>query len=233
MSNLLFPRVKGLGWNVVINPTFATEIQQALSSREVRLQNYVNPIWELTISYEYLLNDPRTRDDSGFTGLETLVGFFMARGGQFDTFLLNLTDLTGRPEDSVYSGQPCLNVTTGNTYTGDGSTTSFQICRNFGGFLEACQNPANQMATIYVNGVAKTQGTDYTLSNGIVLFAVAPASGAAVTADFVFLYRVRFDLGSTRSNSTGASGTKEGIEFNNFFYNLYEVKEIQLVSVRT
>ena len=233
MSNLLFPKIKGLAWNVVVNPTFSTEIQQSLSSREVRLQNYVNPIWEFSVSYEYLLNDPKTRDDTDFTGLETLMGFFLARGGQFDTFLLNLTDLTGRLEDSAYSGQPCLNMTTGNTYAGDGSTTSFQLCRNLGGFLEACQNPANQAATVYVNGGAKVQGTDYSITNGMVLFAVAPANGAAVTADFTFLYRVRFDLGSTRSNSTGASGTKEGIEFNNFYYNLYEVKEIQLVSVRT
>jgi uncharacterized protein (TIGR02217 family) len=233
MSNLLFPKIKGLAWNVVINPTFSTEIQQSLSSREVRLQNYVNPVWEFSVSYEYLLNDPKTRDDTDFTGLETLVGFFLARGGQFDTFLLNLTDLTGRLEDSVYSGQPCLNTTTGNTYAGDGFTTSFQLCRNFGGFLEACQNPANQTATVYVNGGAKVQGTDYGITNGVVLFATAPAAGATVTADFTFLYRVRFDLGSTRGNSTGASGTKEGIEFNNFYYNLYEVKEIQFVSVRT
>ena len=76
MSNILFPKIRGLGWNVVINPTFSTEIQQSLSSREVRLQNYVNPIWEFSISYEYLLNDPKTRDDTDFTGLETLMDSF-------------------------------------------------------------------------------------------------------------------------------------------------------------
>jgi uncharacterized protein (TIGR02217 family) len=233
MSNLLFPKIKGLGWSVVINPTFSTDIQQALSAREVRIQNFVNPVWEFTLTYEYLLNDPRTRDENGNTPLETLAGFFLARGGQFDTFLLNLSDLTGRQEDSVYSGQPCLNMTTLNTYFGDGSTASFQLTRNLGGFAEACQNPANQSALVYVGGVAKTQGVDYTISNGVVLFAGPPGAGVPVTADFTFLYRVRFDLGSTRSNSTGASGTREGIEFNNFLFNLYEVKEIQLVSVRT
>jgi uncharacterized protein (TIGR02217 family) len=232
MSNLLFPKIKGLAWNVVINPAFSTEIQQALSSREVRLQNYVNPVWEISLSYGYLLNDARTRDENGNTALETIMGFFMARGGQFDDFLLNLTDLTNRLEDSVYSDQPCLNMVTGNTYTGDGSTTTFQLTRGTGGFQEAAQNPANQAATVYLNGVAKVQGTDYTIASGVVTFTVAPGNGVNVTADFIFLYRVRFDLGSTRSNSTGASGTKEGIEFNNFYYNLYEVKEIQLVSVR-
>jgi hypothetical protein len=36
---------------------------------------------------------------------------------------------------------------------------------------------------------------------------------------------VRFDVGSSRSS-------KEGIEFSNFYYNLYECREVQLVSVR-
>jgi uncharacterized protein (TIGR02217 family) len=229
MSNFLFPKIRGLGWSVVKTPTFATDIQQSLAGREVRIQNYQNPIWEFTLTYEYLLNDPRFRDENEQTPLEGLVGFFLARGGQFDDFLLNETDLTGRLEDSVYSGQLCLNTVTGNTYTGDGSTASFQLVRNVGGYLEACQNPANQTATVYLNGAPKVQGSDYTISNGVVIFAVPPSSGVAVTADFTFLHRVRFDTGTARSSS---GSTKEGIEFNNFYYNLYECKEVQLVSVR-
>jgi uncharacterized protein (TIGR02217 family) len=217
MSNKLFPKIKGLAWDIVIVPTTSTEIQTSLAGREVRIQNFVNPIWEFTLHYEYLLNDPRFRDENEQTPLETLVGFFLARGGQFDDFLLNLTDLTGRLEDSVYSGQPIG--------TGDGSTKNFQLVRNIGGFLEAVQNPMNQVATVYVNGVAKVQGTDYTIANGLVTFTVAPAVSAAITADFIFLYRVRFDLGTSRSG-------KEGIELTNFYYQLYECKEVQLISVR-
>jgi uncharacterized protein (TIGR02217 family) len=229
MSNLLFPKIRGLGWSVTKTPTFATDIQQSLAGREVRIQNFQNPIWEFTLTYEYLLNDPRFRDENEQTPLETLVGFFLARGGQFDDFLLNETDLTGRLEDSVYSGQLCLNTVTGNTYAGDGSTASFQLMRNVGGFLEACQNPANQAAAVYLNGAAKVQGSDYTIINGVVIFASPPGIGVAVTADFTFLHRVRFDTGSARSS---AGNSKEGIEFNNFYYNLHECKEVQLVSVR-
>ncbi len=217
MSNILLPKIRGLAWNVVMNPTFSTEIQESLAGREVRLQNFQNPIWEFTLSYEYLLNDPRTRDENGQTPLEALVGFFIARGGQFDDFLLNLTDLTGRLEDSVYTGQP-IGI-------GNGATTSFQLVRNIGGFLEAIQNPINQTATVYFNGVAKVQGTDYTISNGLVIFAVAPGSGVSITADFIMLYRVRFHTGTSRSG-------KEGLELNNFYFNLYECKELQLISVR-
>ena len=217
MSNLLFPKIRGLAWQIVKNPTFSTEIQESLAGREVRVQNFQNPIWEFTLSYEYLLNDPKSRDENEQTPLETLIGFFLARGGQFDDFLLNETDLTGRLEDSVYSGQP-IGV-------GDGATKSFQLVRNAGGFMEAVQNPMNQTATVYLNGVAKLQGTDYTIANGLVTFTVAPAASISITADFVFLHRVRFHTGTSRSG-------KEGIEFSNFSYQLYECKEVQLISVR-
>jgi uncharacterized protein (TIGR02217 family) len=217
MSNVLFPKIKGLAWNIVKTPTFSTEIQESIAGREVRLQNFQNPIWEYTLSYEYLLNDPRFRDENEQTPLEAVVGFFLARGGQFDDFLLNESDLTGRLEDSVYSGQPIG--------TGDGATKSFQIVRNVGGFLEAVQNPMNQTATVYLSGSIKAQGTDYTIANGVVTFISAPSVGASITADFVMLQRVRFHAGTSRSG-------KEGIEFTNFYFNLYECKEVQLITVR-
>lgn len=222
MSNVIFPKIRGLGWEVVKNPTLSTDIQSSLAGREVRIQNFQNPIWEFTLSYEYLLNDPKFRDDTGSTPLEQLIGFFLQRGGQFDDFLLNESDLTQRLEDSVYSGQPIG--------TGDGVTLNFQIARNFGGFLEACQNPA--AVNIYVANVKKVPVTDYAISLGVVTFTVAPGAAAAITADFTFLHRVRFDLGTARSNSSASSGTREGIEFSNFYYQLYECKEVQLITVR-
>lgn len=217
MSNVLFPKIRGLAWSIIKTPTFSTEIQESLAGREVRVQNFQNPIWEFTLTYEYLLNDPKFRDENEQTPLEALVGFFLARGGQFDDFLLNESDLTGRLEDSVYTGQPIG--------TGDGTTRTFQIVRNIGGFLEAVQNPMNQTATVYLNGAAKVQGSDYTISNGAVTFTLAPAAGVNITADFIMLQRVRFHTGSSRSG-------KEGLEFSNFYFNLYECKEVQLISVR-
>jgi len=225
MSNVLFPKIRGLAWDITKVPTFSTEVQQSLAGREVRIQNFSNPIWEFTLHYEYLLNDPKYRDENEQTPLETLVGFFLARGGQFDDFLLNETDLTGRDEDSIYSGQQCLNTVTGNTFKGDGSTRTFQMLRNVGGFSEYVQNPANQAASVYVSGVLKTVTTDYTIANGLITFVSAPANNAPVIADFTFLHRVRFDAGSSRSG-------KEGIEFSNFYFNLYECKEVQLIGVR-
>ena len=307
------------------------------------------------------------------------MGFFMARGGQFDDFLLNVTDLTQRTEDSIYTNQGCINMTNLVNNLGDGSTINFQITRQIGGFPEIVQHPSRsvnmvpdsngtggtwsinasipftssggaiaggkwtytgtggasgtkivtgtqfpvvpgqqytfsgyidgshitvgtavwiisdptqgvayatasqtvgvngrvsttfivpfgvtsviaylntnnctvtnattlvwsdpqlepgasasayvasgQVAAVSVAGVAKTQNVDYTVTNGIVSFVSPPAAGAAVTASFTNLYRVRFDVGTSRSG-------KEGIELSNFLYNVYECKEIQLISVR-
>lgn len=217
MSNVLFPKIRGLSWDIKKVPTFSTEIQQSVVGREVRIQNYQSPIWEFSISFEYLLNDPKFRDETGATPMEQLMGFICSRGGQFDDFLLNESDLTQRLEDSVYSGQ--------QIGVGNGTNVNFQIVRNLGGFLESVQEPANQAANIYVNAVLKTPTTDYTISKGMVTFTSAPANGLAVTADFTFLYRVRFDVGTSRSG-------REGAEFNTMLYNIAECKEIQLVGVK-
>jgi len=182
------------------------------------IQQMVNPRWHFELLYEFLWDDPNNLQ-AGLvdTDLRTLMGFYLSRSGQFDDFLLNESDLTGRLEDSVYSGQP-IGV-------GDGATKNFQLLRNVGGFLEAVQNPANQNALVYLNGTPKTQGTDYTINNGIVAFSTAPAIANVITADFTFLHRVRFDSGSSRSG-------KEGLELSNFYFNLYDCKEVQLRSVR-
>ena len=82
-----------------------------------------------------------------------------------------------------------------------------------------------ETATVYVDGSSLVQGADYSVANGVVTFVVAPLAGKKITADFIMLHRVRFHTGSSVSG-------KEGIEFGNFYFNLYECKEVQLISVR-
>lgn len=210
MSNATFPDLRGLAWSYTLTPTFSTGVQQATSGREVRAAFWSAPLWRISLTYEFLHDDPRHVDQNGNSELQQLIGFFLARQGQFDSFLIDLAQLTRKPLDSTVSGQP-IGV-------GDGSTTSFQIVRNIGGYLEQVQNPAGQSATVYVAGVRKTQGADYTISDGIVSFASAPASGAAITADFQWLWRVRF--------------AQDQLEFGNFMYLLWECKKVELVQVR-
>lgn len=210
MSDTQFPDLRGLAWDYTLSPTFSTGIQQATSGREVRAAFWSAPLWKISLTYEFLRDDAQHVDANGYSELQQLVGFFLARQGAFDSFLIDLAQLTRKPLDSTISGQPIG--------TGDGSTTSFQLARNLGGYLEPVQNPAGQSATVYVAGARKTQGVDYTIANGIVSFASPPASGAAVTADFQWLWRVRF--------------TQDELEFGNFMYLLWECKKVELVEAR-
>ena len=211
MSNATFPDLRGLSWEYTLTPTFSTGVQQATSGREVRAAFWSAPLWKLSLSYAFLHDDQQHVDSNGYSELQQLVGFFLARQGAFDSFLIDLVQLTRKPQDSTVSGQPIG--------TGDGSTTSFQLVRNIGGYLEMVQNPAGQTALVYVAGTPKVQGTDYTISNGLVSFASPPAAAAAITADFQWLWRVRF--------------AQDEQEFANFMYLLWECKKVDLISVRT
>jgi len=202
VSNAIFPTFRGLTWNVIKQPTFNTLIQTAASGREVRVTKRVNPIWEFEFTYSIL--DDTFTDGSGYSELRDLVGFFLQRQGAFDSFLY--TDPTDH------------SVTDQSLGTGDGSTKTFQMVRNFGGFLETIEN-VNAITNVKVNGVAKTNPTDYTISStGLITFVTAPAAAATITSTFSYYFRLRF---------------KEDLqEFNEFLNNLWEVKQMRLISVK-
>lgn len=83
--------------------------------------------------------------------------------------------------------------------TGDGAVQAFQLVKTYasGGvsYVRAIRKPVAASLRVAVDGVAKAEGTDFTLDTvtGILSFSAAPASGAAVTAGFEFDVPVRFD----------------------------------------
>ena len=169
MSNAVFPVMPGLGWSVTKTPRFKTSVQQASSGKEIRLALMSYPIWEFTLTFEVL------RGANGFSEIQTLMGFVLARLGMWDSFLFD------DPSDDT-----AANTSFG---AGDGSTTAFQLTRSMGGFTEPIQN-LNSAPTIYING---TPTTAYTMgSTGIVTFASAPAAGAALTWSGTYYFRCRF-----------------------------------------
>jgi uncharacterized protein (TIGR02217 family) len=109
--------------------------------------------------------------------LQTLIGFYNARQGQFDDWLYS------DPDDS--------SVTAQQFGVGDGVTTSFQLVRTFGGFSEPVTALVSTDFPVYVNGTA-TGAVAATLT-GVVTFTTAPAAGALLTATFSYYWRVRFD----------------------------------------
>lgn len=116
MSNIVFPTLPGLTWDVIRRPNFSTRIQTATSGKKNTAAFWTYPIWDFSLTYNFL------RETTGYTELQTLAGFFLARQGGFDSFLY--TD----PIDNAVTGQA--------VGTGDGVTTAWVLPRAWAGFVE-------------------------------------------------------------------------------------------------
>lgn len=196
MSNAVFPSLAGLTWDITREPIWSTSKKTSVSGRRFAVANYSYPRYKYTLAYSFL------RQGSGVTELAQLVGFFNARGGDFDSFLF--TD----PDDNTVTAQ-----TIG---TGDGANKLFQLVRTFGGYVEPVFD-ANSAPLIYINGVLKTLTTDYTVSvTGLVTFVSAPASSLVVTWTGTYYRRLNF--------------VQPTLQFNKFLSNLWELKKCELES---
>lgn len=196
MSDAVFPVLPGLAWDVKKAPIFNTRVQQAASGRELRVGFYSYPLWKFSLAYNVLKADTVNAE------LQQLMGFFLERGGQFDSFLYS------DPTDHQVSGQ--------QFGTGDGSTTAFQLTRTLGGYAMPV-NDLNGSPTVYVGGAVQDTAS-YSISTGLVTFTTPPANGAALTWEGAFYYRCRF-LADTA-------------EFNNFAYQLWELQQLEFQSVK-
>jgi hypothetical protein len=127
----IFPMLPGLSWSVTKTPRFTGRIQNAISGRELRVLDQVNPIWTWTLTYSLLRDRWDTRAPTGIgTGydeLRTLAGFFLKQQGRFRPFLFD--DPTDNRIDDQVLG------------TGDGSMLEFQLVRSMGGFDEPITAP--------------------------------------------------------------------------------------------
>jgi uncharacterized protein (TIGR02217 family) len=177
---LIFPALPGLAWSVTKSPTFQTRIQRAVSGRELRALDYPYPLWQFTLVFDFLRDNPA----AGFDELRTLMGFFMLCQGAFGTFLFQ------DPSDDRVSGQ--------QIGTGDTLRTVFQLQRTMGetlsggGFLEPILAP-NVVSAVYFNGIIQDPaGFSVDSMTGLVTFNTAPGSGLIITADYSYYFRCRF-----------------------------------------
>jgi len=204
MSTEIFPTLAGLEYPVVRTPVFRTLLQESASGSETRVTLQSYPRWKWTLSFNFL------RDDAN-NEFRTLVSFFLARKGAFDSFLF--TDV----DDMAVTGQLIGR--------GDGHSTLFPLVRSFQGFDEPVLAP-NAITRLKVAGVTKTQGTDYSfgtwengiIGSGLVGFATAPASGANITVDFSYYWPVRF--------------VADQYDFSKFMDRLWEQKKLDIVSLK-
>ena len=204
---LLFPTLPGLAWSVTKSPTFQTRIQRAASGRELRALDYPYPLWQFTLVFDLLRDNPT----AGYDELRTLMGFFMACQGAYATFLFR------DPSDDRVAGQ--------QIGIGNASTTVFQLQRAVGvtlpggGFQEPIVAP-NVATAVYLDGI--TQGpASYSIDSntGLITFETAPGSGLIITADFSYYFRCRF--------------IDDSYAFENFMYQLWQLKKLTFISVRS
>src|SRR5271155_853753 len=93
VSTEKFPLSPGLSWSVHVAPKFNTRVAGHVSGREIRTAWQQYAIYDFTISFDVLRGDATQE-------IETLMGFFLARQGQYDTFLLDLGGATKNTADS-------------------------------------------------------------------------------------------------------------------------------------
>ena len=198
MSSVIFPVFRGLQWNVKKIPQFSTQVQQAVSGRESRIQYMLYPMYTFKLSYSVL------RAAAAYSELQKMMGLFLQMRGAFDSFLY--TD----PDDA--------SVTDQQFGTRDGTTVAFQLLRTFGAggftFIEPVQN-VNALTNIKSNGVTLASPADYTISNtGLVTLAAGGTAGHALTWTGTYYYRVRFK--------------EDVAEFNQFMKNLWDFRKCEL-----
>ena len=202
---LVFPALPGLAWSVTKAPTFQTRIQRTVSGRELRAVDYPNPLWQFTLVFAFLRDNP----GAGFDELRTLMGFFMSCQGASGTFLFE------DPSDCRVSGQ--------YLGTGDSSKSVFQLQRTMGttlpngGFSEPIVAPST-VDTIYFDGITQA-GSSYSVdpNTGLVTFETPPSTGLVVTADFSYWFRCRF--------------VDDSYSFENFMYQLWQLKKLSFITV--
>ena len=173
MSLATLPSLPGQGWSVKKTPTFSTRVASHSSGREVRVSLYAHALYEFELTFDAL-------DSSGGNvglqaqSLQSLMGFWLACGGQCGTFLY--VD----PVDNVAANQVIA--------TGDGSTQSFTFGRAIGGYFEPVSY-VTSISSVIVNSAP----TGYTfIAPNTIVFASAPASGATIAATFAYAFQCRF-----------------------------------------
>ncbi len=196
MSNAIYPTFPGLKWGTIKTPIFNTSIVKSASGRELRAAYYSYPQWRFRLKYEVL------RQSAGLKELETLLGFFCARKGSFDTFLYQ------DPDDNTVTNQTI--ALTSN------AALQYRLVRNIAGFTEPI---------FAVDGTPEIKAGDsvlnasqYTITDGLLSLTAPLNDGLALTWSGQFFYRCRFE--------------KDMSDFEGVLTNLYKAGTIEMITVK-
>jgi len=195
---------KGLHKSPSFN-TLMAEDQADVGNAAIGLKPY--PTWDFELSTGVITGNEADATSTA----AALMGTFIACGGRNGLFLF--TD----PQDSaVLQGTSALlDVTAGSatpmSQTGNGTSKQFQTARLIGGIgVDLLQNVS--ITQVFVNGVLKSLGSDYSINaTGVITFASAPASNATLAWSGTFQYLCRFakDQWDAIRSFTTNSGTDQ------------------------
>lgn len=157
-------------------PGYSTDIVMTASGHEQRNSN-----WQHARARYNVVHGVKTQAQ-----LDALIAFFRARKGRAYGF---------RFKD--WTDYSAVNQLLG---AGNGNATTFQLAKHYdsGGVYETrlIKKPVQGTVKIYADSVLQTAGITVDHGTGNVTFALAPANGVAVSADFEFDVPVRFDTDS-------------------------------------
>lgn len=205
MSNAVFPsKVRGLTWSVTKSPEFSTIVHSAPNFCKTRIAQTQNPVWHFDLIFDYLKNRPADLVSGlTYTDYQTLMGFLLARRGQFDDFLFSDPyDKFAGPALIASSPNPNAElplVTDGVNYF---SPLQRTWAEQFSEDITDLDASAGALK-VYDNGVLQANPADYTLHgpglvgpgysyNAMYLQWTAMPTGP-VTAEFGFYFRVALE----------------------------------------
>lgn len=183
MSDVLFPELPGLEWDLTKTPMFNTKIMQSVNGRELRASYQAVPKYQISMSFAFL------RESKGRNELQQLEGFFLERRGSFDSFLFKM------PEDNEFQ---C-------TFVGDGVQTSFQLYKQINTTqipLQHTQAEQSEDPLMWDEVASKPMWSEPDdqmwllqfgiTTNGLLQMPIPLAAGESVTITGTYYYRCRF-----------------------------------------
>jgi len=182
-------------------PQFSTEIITIDGGYERRNQN-----WSQARRKYDARSGVRSAVDSSL-----LQAFFQARVGRARGFRLKDWSDYSSAADGTASPQWNDQI----IGTGDGTTTAFQLVKNYGSggivHQRAIRKPVADSVTIGVNGEQTMSGWSVDTVTGRVTFAEPPAPTYMITAGFLFDVPVRFDTDLLNMRAEDAQQVKTEI----------------------
>lgn len=181
-------RNAGICWSMTEDPAFNTLSTSTAGGRDIRVPLYTNPLhsWKLTFNAVDALNAGYSGNPTTATDFQALYSFYNSMTGQFGEFLY-------QPRESAVVGQP-LSQPDANGYV--------ELVYSLGPFFaESVQELNGANPTIYAGATDITSTCTFYAADsiapysGIVLASTdfSPSPPAALSADFNFYYRCRFD----------------------------------------